>query len=204
MFFLLFLDLERIDVIIVFNIPIRNTNISEEAPVIFSMKELGYEESKIENSNIRIDKLNDDIAIKYYDLSLDGMIEEQSVFLEFKIYNTSSNEEAILKLEEEVIEYQNRINKLTCTSGNCYYPNVTFENIVKQWVELDTAVWNIDAGYSTIDYQNIPTDYTGWFEVFTVKDHQMMHVRIGKDIEMSEKNIQTICDILNRTNQVFQ
>lgn len=165
-------------------------------PVIFSMEELGYNESKPIGSFIDKDMIDG----KMYDFYYLYIKSDTEDFMKMYLYECESSDEASNLLKTILIQKKESQLKLSCT-GNCYLGEITFEDAIKDWIALDD--WNVAAGYSSFDYHNEASDITGWYDVVLSKGNYVLMLDVDSDIKMTEDAIKVLVSIFDRV-EVFE
>lgn len=172
-----------------------------EAPIIFSMQDIGYTNSEVINSKLNKSWIketgNSVLSYNLYLQSLDDL--NDPVMLEFTIF-LCSDEDAMEVIKSSIIAIKEG-ERPHCTT-KCYYPPIIYEDAIDEMFQLNAHIWGIDMGYSQINY----TEATAWekhmYEMVLLKGSKVLSIKLDKDIYMSSEVIKTIVSIFEKAEKL--
>lgn len=172
-----------------------------EAPIIFSMQDIGYTNSEVVNSKLNESWLketgNSVLSYNLYLKSLDDL--NDPVILEFTIY-LCSDEDAMEVFKSSIITIKESERPYCATK--CYYPPIIYEDAIDEMFQLNAHVWGIDMGYSQINY----TEATSWekrtYEMVLLKGSKVLSIKLDKDIYLSSEVIKNIVSIFEKADNL--
>lgn len=162
-----------------------------DAPIIFSMEELGYKDSKPLGSFVDVDYVNGK-EYEFYYLYVNSETED---FLKMYLYECENVTVARNLFETILIQKKESMLKNSCI-GDCYIGKITFEDAIKDWMELKD--WNVDIGYSSFDYHTEVSETMGWYDVVLSKGNYVLILDVDSDILMNKENINVLVSIFDR------
>ena len=166
-------------------------NTKYDVPVILSMKDLGYNESIVEEKWLKSYK-----NCEFYNLRI-GNTEDLSLddyeFLHVGIFNVYDSTETYDLLVHEMKTIKK--NEKECLLNSNNYKNEI--DIEKEFFKLDEKEWGVDKAYSLYDYNNYPDNKYYRNYIFLMKDSKavIIEFRISFKINRSRINVlKTVID----------
>lgn len=173
-----------------------------EAPVVFSMHDLGYLTSEVVSAKLIESKIKESgQSVLAYNLYLKSSDENnEPVLLEFTVYLCS--EEDVVKVFESSIIAIKESERPHCKTTKCYYPAIVYNDAIKEMYQLNSNVWGIDLGYSQVDYSDTSSWNKNIYQMALLKDNKVMSIKIDKDINLSNEVIESIISMFKKVEEM--
>lgn len=165
----------------------------EYSEPLFTMIDLGYDNSEILDSYISSLNKNKNTIGKLYSLKISTYNEELSPTLNLDIYDLNDNITAndFFKdiIEREYTEFKKF--ESNCIGSNCYFPTIKYENAIENMIVLKSEKKSYDAIYSIYDIENSTNNI-----IFLSKDNKIVVIKIF-NISVTKEMIDIIINKIN-------
>ena len=177
--------------ILINNFFLSNGIILDDVTPILSMKDLGYNDSQIEEISLKSYKNTDIYNLRVAntkDLSLDDY-----EFVHIKIFNVNDESATYDLLVDEMKATKKKEKELLLNSNN--YKNEI--DIDKEFYKLDKDKWNTEYAYSLYDYNNYPENKYYRNYIFLKKDNRVMIIEFQISFEINEQRVNVLKELIN-------